>query len=999
MPYEANKHELELIEQWKQDKIFERTIDERPEDKPFAFYDGPPFATGIPHYGHMLSSTIKDVIPRYKTMRGFRVRRRWGWDCHGLPIEQLIEKQLEISGKQEIEEKLGVEKFNEACRSKVLEYAGQWKEMVERMARWIEFDNAYKTMDSTYMESVWWALKTIWDKGRIYEGWKVLQYCPRCETPISKAETAMDHSYKDVTEESVTVAFKLVDPETKGLPDDTYILAWTTTPWTLPGNLGLAVGPEIAYNVVAHGGKNYIVAKDRVETVFAGLDYEVVQELVGSELAGCSYEPLFDVPDMLEGKTAYIVMAADFVTTAEGTGIVHTAVMYGEDDFELGKKHDLPQVAMLDAAGHYNDVAPKLIQGQFYKKTEKAIKDDLESRELLFKREQTTHSYPHCWRCGNALIYNAISAWFIDIQGEIKKRMLELNENITWAPEHLKHGRFKNILETAPDWNISRNRYWATALPFWKCDSKEQDTKDKEQVCDNVVCIGSLAELKEKAVNYDEVYSSDNIEEVDLHKHNVDRVKLACDCGGEMTRIPEVIDCWVESGSMPYAEFHYPFENKDVFEARFPGQFIAEYIAQTRAWFYYMHVLSVLLFDSNSFENVVCTGTLLNDKGDKLSKSKQNFTDPWVNIEKYGMDAIRYYLMTSVVMQAENYNFSDRELRDVYNKVVNITWNVVSFYEMYKEDQNGAVSCQLSEHVLDKWILAKLQLLVQEVTRQYEHYDVVRAGRPQKVFIDELSTWYLRRSRDRFKNGSEEDKQYALATLQHVLQTLAKVMAPMTPFIAEKMYKAAGGGLDSVHLELWPEVDESLQSLQTLEDMQSLREATTLGNKIRKQEKINTRQPLSEIQVLMNHLGSDEELRKLEELLGEELNIKKVQIERFEGDKKTLDLYKQKFESGSWVIEDGGTCVVALNTEITPELKKEGLLREVVRAVNGMRKEQGLTREHAIVISYSTDDEMLGAVFSEYADELKRLTLATEIKDGGKTEVEIGEAKLKLSVA
>src|SRR3989339_783472 len=596
--YNASQNEEEVLKYWEEHKCFEKSVSERPENKPYVFYDGPPFATGLPHYGHILGSVIKDVVPRYWTMKGYRVRRRWGWDCHGLPIENIIEKELKISGKKDIENKLGVDKFNDACRSKVLTYTKEWKKMVDRIGRRIEFDNAYKTMDSTYMESVWWALKTIWDKGLIYEGRKVLMYCPRCETPVSKAEVAMDNSYKDITEETVTVKFKVKNPKKHGLPENTYILAWTTTPWTLPGNVALAVGKDIEYIVIeVENLSQLVVAKDRADAVLGEGKYKISSSIKGSDLVGIEYEPLFEIPAVKNsGKKSWYVTSADFVTTAEGTGIVHAAVIYGEDDYNLGVKLDLPMVPMLNEKGEFNDVAPEFIRGKYFKQAEKDIKKDLDARGLLFAREQFTHSYPHCWRCETQLFYNAISAWFIDIQ-KIKPRLLKLNEKVNWYPEHLKHGRFLNILETAPDWNISRNRYWATPLPFWVCGNEE---------CLEKVCIGSVAELKEQATNYAQVYESDKVKEMDLHKHKMDKIKLKCPkCSNEMTRIPEVIDCWVESASMPFAEFHYPFENQDVFEKRFPGQYIAEYIAQTRAWFYYMHVMSVLLFDDISYENVV----------------------------------------------------------------------------------------------------------------------------------------------------------------------------------------------------------------------------------------------------------------------------------------------------------------------------------------------------------------------------------------------------------
>lgn len=958
MPYKADQQEKEILEFWKKDNTFEKSVEQRPKDKPYAFYDGPPFATGLPHYGHILSSVIKDVVPRYWTMKGYRVRRRWGWDCHGLPIESLIEKELGISGKKDIEEKVGVEAFNEKCRSAVLQYANDWKEMVEREGRWIEFDNSYKTMDSTYMESVWWALKTAWDKGLIYEGRKVLQYCPRCETPVSKAETNMDDSYKNVTEEAVTVSFKVTSTEFSdgnAVPGNTFVLAWTTTPWTLPGNVALAVGPDIDYQVVKFEGSHYIVAKERLMHYFDGKEFEVVSDYKGRELDGLEYEPLFELSAMREtGKKAWYVAPADFVTTEDGTGIVHTAVMYGEDDYELGMKLDLPVVPMLDQRGHFTDVVPDFIQGEYLKKAEKPIKKDLEERGLLFEKSQNTHSYPHCWRCDTPLFYNAISAWFINIQ-KLKPRLLELNEKINWHPDHLKHGRFKNILETAPDWNISRNRYWATPLPFWKCDNED---------CDERVCVGSVAELKEKAQNYNEVYSSDKVEEIDLHKHNMDKVVLQCtSCKGSMTRIPEVIDCWVESGSMPFAEFHYPFENKETFEGRYPGQYIAEYIAQTRAWFYYMHVMGVMLFDDVSFENVVTTGTILNEKGEKLSKSKKNYPDPWGIINQYGVDALRYYLMTSVVMQAENLYFNEREVREIYNKVVNTLWNVHTFYLMYAEEVLGDQKVGQSANVLDTWILARLYELVENASNQMDNYDTIRAARPMLGFIADLSQWYVRRSRDRFKGDDEADKQSAIVTLQYVLETLSKVMAPFTPFIADKIYLDLTKGEESVHLQMWPVLDTALQNNDCLKEMEAVRKVVEMGMSLRKEHGQRVRQPLSKFVISGSELGN-----QYLDIISDELNVKTVTCS---------DSVPE-----SLVIKEDGDLKVGLDIAVTEQLEKEGLVREIIRAVSQLRKDQGLTRDDSISISYKTDDSLLLSVLHEFETELKESTRAVSITPG-----------------
>ncbi|MEK7064823.1 MAG: isoleucine--tRNA ligase, partial [Patescibacteria group bacterium] len=743
-------------------------------------------------------------------------------------------------------------------------------------------------MDSTYMESVWWALKTIWDKGLIYEGRKVLMYCPRCETPVSKAEIAMDNSYKDISEETVIVKFQITNFKLQinnklQISNDkpVYILAWTTTPWTLPGNVALAVGKDIEYWILNVNDENLIVAKDRVESVIGDKRYEIGDKVKGVDLIGLEYEPLFDIPAIREtGQKAWYVTEADFVTTVDGTGVVHTAVVYGEEDYNLGLKIGLPVVPLLDSKGLFNEYAPDLIRGQYFKKAEKIIKEDLEKRGLMFSKENFTHSYPHCWRCDTQLFYNALSAWFINIQ-KVKSKLIKNNEKVNWYPEHLKHGRFLNILETAPDWNISRNRFWATPLPFWKCE------------CGHIECVGSVKELKGKAINFDEVYKTDKVEELDLHKHLADKIRLKCKkCGSHMSRIPEVVDCWVESASMPFAEFHYPFENKETFKKRFPGQYIAEYIAQTRAWFYYMHVMAGLLFDDISFKNVVCTGTILNEKGEKLSKSKMNYTDPWVIIERYGTDALRYYLLASPVMQADDLYFNDNEVKEVYNKVINLLWNVVEFYKMYSENSANGLRPANSANVLDKWIMARLNELVKVVTEEMDKYNTVKAGRPIKDFIDDLSTWYVRRSRDRFKIGNEEDKQSAIATLREVLLTLSKIMAPFTPFMAEKMYLELGGELESVHLEKWPQINDKMINDKLIEQMIQARKVVEMGLALRAEAGIKVRQPLSKFSIFPDkvrdpafHRDNFQFSKEMMQIIADELNVKKVEI----GDKEIGD--------------------------------------------------------------------------------------------------------------
>ena len=911
---ETALREESVLAYWKEHLIFEKTLEKDAPKGEFVFYDGPPFATGLPHHGSLLSSIIKDVIPRYKKMRGYRVRRRWGWDCHGLPIETLVEKELGLKTRKDIET-IGIKAFNEKARSMVLQFVHDWEKYVERIGRWVDFKNSYKTMDNSYIESVWWALKQLWDKELLYEGRKVLMYCPHDETPLAKAEIAMDNTYKDITEEAVTVKFGLI-----GHPG-TYFLAWTTTPWTLPGNVALAVGPDIEYVQVKTDEGNFILAKERLEATFPNKKYEIVDTRLGSECVGATYEPLFDVP-ALKSDTAYKIYAGDFVTTGEGTGIVHTAVMYGEDDYVLGEKEGLPMVQMLDNGAHYNDVAPEFLRGKYIKAAEKEIKHDLENRGLLFEKKNHTHSYPHCYRCGTPLIYNAVPSWFLGInrvpKGKhktIKQRMLEENEKVNWIPEHLKHGRFGNIVESAPDWTISRNRFWASPLPIWKC-----------QKCRKIEVIGSVAELKEKAGNAPD----------DLHRPYIDEYTWKCDCDGEMRRVPEVVDCWVESGSMPFAEYHYPFENKAEFEKRAPGDFIAEYIAQTRTWFYYMHAMGVLLFDRIAYKNVVSTGTVLAADGQKISKSKGNYTDPLHLIEMYGADAMRFNLMASPVMRAEDVRFRDEDVRDAHNRVIQLLWNCCKFYELYKAQYNGTTDAANSTHPLDLWILARLAELEVAVTTSFDAYDLPDGCRAIKEFIDEYSTWYVRRSRERVKSDDEKDRQYTLATQRHVLLSLALLMAPIMPFLAESIYKLCDGTKESVHLEAWKEQEKQgmfarifrkkPDQPRILHAMKLVRAAVSRALEARDKAGIRVRQPLSKLEVAASDFAGIAMADELLKIIAEEINVKRVVI-----------------SSGV----NGGE--VALDLTLTDELREEGLVRETIREIQSFRKEQKLQPgEHAV---------------------------------------------------
>lgn len=943
-----SEQEEKTLNFWRKNKIFEKSVSSRPEKNQFVFYDGPPFATGLPHYGHILSSVTKDLFPRYQTMKGKRVRRRWGWDCHGLPIETLVEKELGVSGKKEIEEK-GIEAFNEKARSMVLSYVSQWKQMIDRIGRWVEFDNSYKTMDSTYMESVWWALKKLWDKGLIYEGRKVLMYCPRCETPVSNAEVSMDNSYKNITEESVTVKFKIANPDKYNLPANTCLLAWTTTPWTLPANVALAVGETIEYVLVKSGSDYFILAKDAVGR--SSRKFEVKKTFLGKELKGIKYEPLYKIGEVERSESeAWYVACANFVNTDEGTGIVHTAVIYGEDDFNLGKKLNLPQVPLLDSSGRYNEKAPDFLKGKYIKDSEKLIIRDLKKRDLLFEAKPYTHSYPFCWRCESPLIYNAISAWFIDIQSQ-KDKIIELNEKINWYPKNLKHGRFLNILKDAPDWNISRNRYWATPLPFFKCENSS---------CGEVICIGSLEELREKSKNYNDVYGSKEIDKVDLHRPFIDDIIVRCPkCGGDARRISEVIDCWVESAAMPFAEWHYPFENKEEFESRFPGQFIGEYIAQTRAWFYYMHVLSTLLFDSISFENVVSTGTILSETGEKLSKSKKNYPDPWGIIDRYGADSLRFYLMNSVVMQGENLFLNEIDLKDIYSKVINTSYNIANYYKIYESDYTKG-KVPRSKNILDEWILSRLQITLSEVTEQLDDYNTVKSSREIKNFIEDFSTWWLRRSRDRFKNKTF-DSNNAFSTLEYCLKILSHLLAPFTPFLAEHIFQIVRTDKDpeSIHLSDWPKPDRSRVNKGVKSQMAKARKIVELGHSIRAKQGIKVRQPLSSISWNID-LGprSDE----LVPIILDELNI--LEHKPYKGKK-----------AGS-----SNNIHVMLDTKITDDLQRKGDVREMVRAIQSARKKVGLKPGENIELFVQKDKEVLDFITKNKA-EISELSNVSRIVD------------------
>ncbi|HRH24241.1 MAG TPA: isoleucine--tRNA ligase, partial [Candidatus Paceibacterota bacterium] len=758
---DTNTREEQVLAWWKANRIFEKSVEKPAPKGDFVFYDGPPFATGLPHYGHIVASVIKDAIPRFATMRGYRVPRIWGWDCHGLPIENIVEKELGFKHKKEIKE-YGIKKFNERCRETVLMYADEWAKIIPRIGRFVDMEHSYRTMDKSFMESVWWVFKQIYDKGLVYEDYRSMHICTRCETTLSQTEVS--EGYKDVKDISVTVKFPLKDePETA-------LLAWTTTPWTLPGNVAIAVGADVDYVKVQDEAGTYILGKEALTRRSAEFkNPNVIGEIKGSALVGKSYTPPFDyyVNDttLKNHENGWKVYAADFVTAESGTGIAHEAPAFGADDWELSKQVNLPFVQHVAFDGTMKpevtafsgmEVKPRSDDDKIRLATDIAVLKYLQENGSFFSKENITHSYPHCWRCDTPLLNYATSSWFVSVT-KVKDNLLENAKKVSWSPEHIKEGRFGKWLEGARDWSISRQRFWASVIPIWVCET-----------CKEKRVFGSASELEEA--------SGTKVD--DLHKHIVDEVTVPCSCGGVMRRIPDVLDTWFDSGSMPYGSKHYPFEGKEEFDAVFPAQFIAEGQDQTRAWFYYLHVLAGALFQKPAFQNVIVNGIVLAEDGKKMSKKLNNYPDPMMVVEKYGADALRLYLLSSPVVQAENLAFSEEGVDEAAKKSIGRLANVLSFYKLYADDTAPSTD---SAHVIDRWILTRLAALVTEVTEGYEKYELHSATRPLALFIDDLSTWYVRRSRDRFKEEGS-DKTAALGTLRYVLRTLAHLMAPVTPF-------------------------------------------------------------------------------------------------------------------------------------------------------------------------------------------------------------------------
>ncbi|MBI5457559.1 isoleucine--tRNA ligase [Candidatus Kaiserbacteria bacterium] len=945
---ETARREEKTLKFWKENDIFNKSVKKDAPKGEYVFYDGPPFATGLPHYGHIVASVIKDVVPRFWTMRGYSVPRVWGWDCHGLPIENIVEKELGFKHKKDIKE-FGIAKFNETCRARVLTFASDWEKIVPRIGRWADMEHAYRTMDKPFMESVWWVFKQIYDKGLVYEDYRSMHICPRCETTLSQQEVA--EGYKDMKDISVTLKFELVEEP------GTYFLAWTTTPWTLPGNTALAVKGDIDYVKVRAKSGTYILAKAALDRYQKDLqDAQVVSEVKGNELVGKKYRPPFDYyssdTTLKNRENGWKVYTADFITTDAGTGIAHEAPAFGADDWELSKRENLPFVQHVNMDGTMKpevkdfagmEVKPRSDDDKERLGTDIAVLKYLQDKGLFFSKENITHSYPHCWRCDTPLLNYATSSWFVSVT-KVKENLLKNAEAVNWTPSHIKEGRFGKWLEGARDWSISRQRFWASVIPVWRCmgtvSSKQLAVGSKG--CGHEIVFGSAKEL-EKA-------SGRAID--DLHKHIVDEVTFDCEkCSGTMKRIPDVLDTWFDSGSMPYGEKHYPFKNKERFEATFPAQFIAEGLDQTRAWFYYLHVLGGALFQKNTFQNVIVNGIVLAEDGKKMSKKLQNYPDPMEVVEKYGADALRLYLLSSPVMQAENLSFSESGVDEVAKKNIGRLGNVLAFWQLYNDDTPRDWN---SSNILDRWIIARLDECIIATTQGYESYQLDAAARPLPKFIDDLSVWYLRRSRERFKEDGP-DKTAALATLRYVLHRLSLVMAPATPFFAEHLFQAVRESEDeeSVHLAMWPEVSVPTgffarlfggtnKDKELLEAMEAARAIVTKALEARDAAKIKVRQPLATLSIPRGTKLADKYLS----IVADEVNVKKVE------------------RTG-----DG----VALDTNITDELREEGLVRDTIREIQAFRKSQNMKPGESATHRLKVSPESR-TILEKYLAELQKAT-------------------------
>lgn len=1038
----ASEYEPDLVQWWKDHRTFEKSVEMRSPANAYVFYDGPPFITGVPHFGTLLSSIIKDVVPRYQTMRGRRVERRWGWDCHGLPAENFVEKQLGITDRRQIVvgshqpapldkdgkplPTISLEKYIRTARDSMIANSEAWQGVIDRIGRWVDFKGAYRTMDKDFMESVWWAFKQLYEAGKIYEGEKVLMYDTKFATPVSKAEVTMDNdAYQTVTDPSVYVKFRLlsgeaIDDDIEGA-DGVNILAWTTTPWTLPANLMLAVSSEMTYCEVLVGGEKLVIAEEALERVLQDdkhqpLDYEVLRRFSGSELVGRAYQPLDTGSTYPEDAKIHHIYPADFVTAESGTGIVHIAPAYGEDDFELAKRHGISAFHVIDDDGYYFD---SIYKGREVWSSNKYIAKDLAERGIVWRIEYIRHEYPFNPRSKQRIMYRAIPSWFMDI-GEEKPLLLEQNENINWFPAHLKHGRFAKNIDQAPDWNLSRDRFWASAMPVWKGDRG------------TVKVVGSYAELKELS----------GVELDDYHRPWVDSITFDID-GEHFKRVDKVLDCWFESGSMPFAQLHYPFDNKEKFEQNYPADFIVEYVGQVRAWFYYVHAVNTTLASigafgaerakptaqMNAYRNVITTGVIAGNDGRKMSKSLGNYTDPSELMDQYSADSLRFLLLASPLLNGEDYALLDKDVSDVARKLAMI-WNMYDFFTMYAEvdeftfpydtvSSDAFLVCRITDtarsdtpesstgtenslqisvdidklsNPLDRWIVSRVHQLTDHVAKFMNQYNIPDALSAVIPFIDDASNWYVRRSRRRFwKSEDDADKAQAYQTLHYVLVRLSLVLAPFTPFLAEELYQHLTGG-ESVHLLDWPTdnpVDE-----RVLADMRRTRELIAGGLALRMERtddygQIKIRQPLSYASYTGERLGS-----YYEKIMQEELNVKRVSW--------VEDL--AKYQVSGVVNEAEAEAWLELDKHLTPELEAEGLSREVIRVVQKARKDAGLSVDDRILLTLSTDDTKLNSAIDTWSDSIMAETLTTASLTEDQpaeytTTVKVAGSALKLELA
>ena len=942
MKYQANtrrraiEYEKAIVDFWKKNRIFEKSIEQRDINNGYVFYDGPPFITGLPHHGTLLSSIVKDAVPRFWTMRGKRIERRWGWDCHGLPAENFVEKQLGITDRREIGTKWPLSTYITKARESMVSNSEAWEGVIERVGRWVDFRGAYRTMDKNFMESVWWAFKTLYEQGKIYEGRKVLMYDTKFSTPVSKTEVTMDNeAYQTVTDPSVYVKFEIVsEGELKG----TKLLAWTTTPWTLPANLTLAINKNLEYKIYSVGDEKLIVASELAEKALG--EGEAIKTLRGEELIGLEYKPLMcNFSKEERKKNTYKVVAADFVSSSDGTGIVHIAPAYGEMDYELSLEQDVDFIDLLDEGGYYLESAKKWLNEMGVRDTDesgielwaanKFIAKVLEEKGIVYKIEYIKHEYPFNPRSKQRIIYRAFPSWFFAVNG-MKEQLIEENEGINWFPEYLKHGRFEKNIEAAPDWNLSRDRFWATAMPVWKGDKG------------TIKVVGS----------YDELYELSSVRLEDYHRPWVDEIEFDIE-GEHFKRIEKVLDCWFESGSMPFAQLHYPFENKEKFEQNYPADFIVEYVGQVRAWFYYVHVVNTALFGKKAYRNVITTGTVAGNDGRKMSKSLGNYTDPTELMDKYSADALRFLMLSSPVLAGEDFALIDKDVSDVARKL-SMIWNVYDFFTMYASvdgfDSKQAIAVSKLENPIDIWLVSRVYELRNEITKGMEAYNIPSALSNVLLFIDDLSNWFVRRSRRRFwKSEDDTDKNAAYSTLYFILVYLAKILAPFTPFLAEELYQKMTGEefdssvTESVHLLNWPEAGEINQKV--LEKMARTREIITEGlalrmNKSETEEQIKVRQPLAE------YIYEGEPLDEYyEQIIADEVNVKMVRA----GEKAYLDKH------------------------LTEELLEEGFIRELIRFVQAARKKAGLEVDDRIKLSIDTE------ISEDWQDVLKAEVLAVEL--------------------